>query len=412
MYRMKRLGAAAVALALSLSLGAFAQPASAANQVIKIGIELPISGNDASDGIPMEQAATLAIEQANAHAPKGFTFQADALDDTVNGIHNPQQGVANIRALAADPGVIGVVGPFNSNVAAAEIPVSNQALLPLVSPAATDPTLTQSPRYRPAHPDEFTFFRVSASNDKQAHAAAYSCKQLGLKSIYVIDDNETFGTGLANIFTDAAKSLSLTILGRDHLTVNQQDFRPLLTRIAQMHPDAIYYGGVTSTGGALLRKQMADSGFDTAKTPFVASDGIYDQAFVKIAGPQADDTYFTAAAPNITKLVSAREFISAYQERYHTAPTAFAANAFVAAQVIINATVKAIQSNHGDRPSRAEVLKQLRATKEFHSIVGTFGFDASGDTTNPSMALWKIEHGTPSYLHAIDMRAVKKVVKS
>ncbi|TAM92768.1 branched-chain amino acid ABC transporter substrate-binding protein [bacterium] len=411
MHRMNRLGAAAVALALSFGSVALSQSASAANRVIKIGIELPISGNDASDGIPMEQAATLAVEQANAQAPKGFTFQVDALDDTVNGIHNPQQGVTNIRALAADPQVIGVVGPFNSNVAAAEIPVSNEALLALVSPAATDPALTQSPRYRPSHPDEITFFRVSASNDKQGRAAAYSCKQRGLKNIYVIDDNETFGTGLADVFTAAAKSLGLTILGRDHLTINQQDFRPLLTRVAQMHPDAIYYGGVTSTGGALLRKQMTGSGFDPAKVPFVASDGIYDQAFVKIAGSEADNTYFTAAAPNITKMASAQEFIKAYRERYHSEPTAFAANAYVAAQVIVNATERAIASNHGQLPSRGDVLKHLRATKEFHSIVGVFGFDKNGDTTNPSMALWKIEHGTPTYLHAIDMSAVAKVIK-
>lgn len=353
----------------------------------------------------MEQAVTLAVEQANAKAPKGFVFKVSAFDDTINGVHNPQQGVTNIRSLAADPSVVGVVGPFNSDVAAAEIPVSNQALLPLVSPAATNPALTTA-KYRPTHPNIPTFFRVSASDDRQGRAAAYVAHQLGFKRVFVIDDNETFGIGLADVFTGAAKGEGITILGRDHLTTNQQDFVPLLTRIAQTRPDAIYYGGVTSTGGALLRRQMGSAGLDPAKVAFLGSDGIFDEAFLKIAGPAANNTYFTAASPNIEKMSSARAFIHAYVDRFHAQPTAFGANAYVAAQLIVDAAERAIRASHGAAPTRAQVLANLRNTTSFHSIIGTFSFDKNGETTNPAMALWKIEGNRQVYLHAVDMRAV------
>ncbi|HVA38645.1 MAG TPA: branched-chain amino acid ABC transporter substrate-binding protein [Candidatus Dormibacteraeota bacterium] len=372
-------------------------PAQAADQVIKIGVDLPVSGADASDGIPTQNGVALAIEEANAHAPAGFKFQMDALDDAVGGVHNPQQGATNIRSLAADPEVMGVVGPFNSNVAAAEIPVSNEAGLPLISPSNTNPTLT-SAKYRTTHPKEITYFRVCATDDLQGKAGAEFAKELGFKKVYVVDDNETYGLGLANVFEKEFKSMGGTVLGHDHLTANQQDFKALLTKIAATHPDAIYYGGVTSTGGGLLRQQMAGAGLNPAKIPFEGGDGISDEAFIKIAGPAANNSYYTVAAPNAQKLASAQAFIKAYKAKYKSDIGAYSANAYVAANVMIDAVERAIKANGGKMPTRAQVLKSLQATKDFKSIIGTFGFTTDGNTNNPVISLWKVANDKQVFL--------------
>ncbi|MDE2572125.1 MAG: branched-chain amino acid ABC transporter substrate-binding protein [bacterium] len=397
-----------VALAAIVSLfgtcGAFA-PAQAAEQVIKIGTELPTSGGDASNGIPTQNGAQLAVDEANLHAPAGFRFQLDPLDDAVGGIHNPQQGATNIRSLAADAAVMGVVGPFNSNVAAAEIPVSNETGLPLISPSNTNPTLTKTSKYRTSHPSEITYFRVCATDDVQGKAGAQFAKQLGFKKVYIIDDNETYGLGLANVFDADFKSEGGSVLGHDHVTANQQDFKALLTKVSATHPDAIYYGGVTVTGGGLIRQQMGSSGMDPTKVPFEGGDGISDDEFLKVAGPAANNSYYTVAAPDAEKSASAQAFIKAYKAKFHSDIGAYSANGYVAAQVIIGAVDKAIKENGGKAPTRAQVLKTIQSTKDFKSIIGSFGFDKNGDTTSPVISLWKINGGKQVFVRQINVSA-------
>ncbi|TAM61761.1 branched-chain amino acid ABC transporter substrate-binding protein [bacterium] len=395
-----------VALAAILSMfgtsAAFA-PAQAADQVIKIGVDLPVSGADASDGIPTQNGAALAVEEANAHAPKGFKFEVDALDDAVGGVHNPQQGATNIRSLAADAAVMGVVGPFNSNVAAAEIPVSNETGLPLISPSNTNPTLTKTAKYRTAHPNEITYFRVCATDDVQGKAGAQFAKELGLKKVYVIDDNETYGLGLANVFANDFKEMGGTILGHDHITANQQDFKALLTKVAATKPDAVYYGGTTSTGGGLVRQQMASAGMDPAKVKYEGGDGISDEEFIKVASDAANNSFYTVAAPNAAKSASAQAFIKAYKAKYHSDIGAYSANGYVAAQVIIAAAVKAIKQDGGKAPTRAQVLKNIQGTSGFKSIIGSFGFDKNGDTTNPVISLWTVKDGKQDFVRQINV---------
>src|SRR5579872_876598 len=114
-----------------------------AGSVIRIGADLPVSGGDASDGIPTANGVKLAVIDANKrHLIPGYTLQASVVDDAVNGKHNPSQGAKNIQAFASDASVLGVVGPFNSNVAKAEIPLSNSLGIALISPANTNPDLT------------------------------------------------------------------------------------------------------------------------------------------------------------------------------------------------------------------------------------------------------------------------------
>ena len=374
--------------------------------VIKIGIDMPVSGADASTGIPTRNGAVQAIEEANAKAPKGFSFAAYDLDDAVQGAHDPAQGAQNTKAFVSDGAVLAIVGPFNSNVAKAEIPITNDAGLAQISPSNTSTGLTKgddAKKLRTSHPDTIAYFRVCTTDDKQGAAGASFAKKLGFKKAFVIDDNETYGKGLADVFEAQFKAAGGAVLGHEHLTKGETDYKALLTKAHALGPDVVFYGGTTATGGGLLRKQMADAGMRT--TAYIGGDGISDAEFLKTAADMANGSYYTVAAPETSKLPSATAFVAAYKKRWKTDVGPYSANAYAAANVEIAAVEKALAAaGNKSAPARADVLANIAATKNFASPIGTFGFDANGDTTNPILSLYKIAGGKATFVDQINLK--------
>jgi branched-chain amino acid transport system substrate-binding protein len=376
--------------------------ASAGATTIAIGIDLPLSGADASDGRPTANGAILAIEQADAlgFAHGKYTLKPELLDDAVQGKHDPAAGAQNVKTFIADAAVLAMVGPFNSNVAKSEIPLTNDAGLAQIAPSTVSDGLTVGPQaaaLREAHPDLNAFFRVCTRDSRQGSALASFAHELGWKRIYVVDDNETYGKDLADVFVAQAGRLGVQIVGRDHIVANQQDFKALLTKAKALGPQAVFFGGTTSTGGGLIRRQMGDVGLRAV--PFMGGDGISDQSFLDVAGPMADGTYYSVAAPDATKLPSARAFVAAYRKRFGSAVGPYSANAYTAAQVAIAAIGRAIEAGGGTLPTRAEVLRAVAATHGLQTPIGVVGFDANGDTTAPVLSLVRIVGGTP---HTVD----------
>ncbi|MGH7707508.1 MAG: branched-chain amino acid ABC transporter substrate-binding protein, partial [Vulcanimicrobiaceae bacterium] len=375
----------------------------AADKVIKIGSSLPTSGGETSQGLPTQQGALLAVEQYNAKGlPDGYKFEFDALDDAVQGVHNPAQGAQNMRTFIADPEVLGVVAAFNSNVAQAEIPITNSAGLVQVSPSNTNPSLTKGPdaaKLRTAGKPN-NYFRVCTTDDKQGAAGATFARKFGYKKAFIVDDNETYGKGLADVFEASFKKDGGTVLGHEHVTKGQQDFKALLTKAQSLGPDLIYFGGVTETGGGLLRKQMGDVGM--TKVGFGGGDGISDTEFIKIAGNMANGSFYTIAAPNVQKLPSAQKFIADYKKRFGTDVGPYSANAFAAAQVIMVGCEEALKKNGGKMPTRAEVLTNVQATN-IETPIGKVGFDKNGDTTNGIISAFKIENEKPVFVDQISV---------
>jgi branched-chain amino acid transport system substrate-binding protein len=369
-----------------------------AGNAVKIGIDLPLSGADSSVGRSTLNGMLLAIEQANAKGlPGGVTLQPDQLDDAVQGVHSPQQGVANARTFISDDGVLVMLGPYNSNVAAAQIPVTNAAGLAQISASTVSDGLTlgdDAKNLRRANPTTNTFFRVSTTDSRQGAAAARFARQLGKKTVYIIDDNETYGLDLANVFEKDFTQLGGTVIGHDHIDKGTQDFKALLTKIAATKPDLIFYGGTTSTGAGLIRQQMFDVGL--GNTAFMGGDGIPDIATV--AGPRADGTYYTVAAPNADKLLSARQFVRDYEARFHEPIGPYRANAYAATQVAIAAIAAATKENGGKVPTRAQVLAQIAKTNALSTPIGPVGFDAGGDVLEPVVSLYTIKNGQPVFI--------------
>jgi branched-chain amino acid transport system substrate-binding protein len=377
----------------------------AGGSTIKIGIDLPVSGADASTGIPTRNGAVQAIEEANAKAPAGVSFAAYDLDDAVQGAHDPAQGAQNVRAFVSDAAVLAMIGPFNSSVAQAEIPITNDAGLVEISPSATNPGLTKgdnAAKLRTSHPSVNSFFRVCTTDDRQGAAGAQFARKLGLKKAFIVDDNETYGKGLADVFETQFQADGGTVLGHEHLTKGQTDFKALLTKAGALGPDLIYYGGTTATGGGLLRKQMRDA--NMGSLPFLGGDGISDAEFVKTAGDSANGSYFSVAAPETSKLPSAATFILAYKKRWGTDVGPYSANAYAAANIEIAAVEKAFAADKGQVPSRADVLANVAKTTGFPSPIGPIGFDKDGDTTNPILTIYRVAGGKPVFVDQINLK--------
>jgi branched-chain amino acid transport system substrate-binding protein len=408
LFHLRRPLAFATALTFGIVLAApvaVPAPASAATTV-KIGADLPVSGADATNGIPTRNGVILAIEEANEKPmPGGLKFELSSLDDAVQGVHDPAQGAQNVKTFIADSAVLGMIGPFNSNVAKAEIPLTNDAGLVQISPSNTNVGLTKgddAKKLRGSHPDVNTYFRVCTTDDKQGAAGATFARKLGLKKAFIIDDNETYGKGLADVFEASFAKDGGAVLGHEHITKGQQDFKALLTKVHSQNPDMIFFGGTTASGGGLLRKQMADVGMRDIK--YVGGDGISDEEFSKETGDMANNSYYTVAAPETSKLASAKAFVAAYQKRFHTNPGPYSANAYTGTQIIIAAVLKGIKENQGKLPTRLEVRQNVASTHDFESPIGKLGFDKNGDTTAPILSFYTIKDGKPQFINQINLK--------
>jgi len=388
-------GVAVLSLAMMSPGSGGLQPASgAAGKVIKIGVDLPMSGGEAPNGEPTNNGVLLAIDDANkAGGYKGMMFEEVLKDDAVNGVHDPAQGAKNVQELLADSAVVALVASFNSNVGKATIPITNAAGVVQISPAQTNPGLTK-PEFgaldvRKARPTEINYFRVCPTDDLQGPVAAdYAFKNLKAKKVAILDDQETYGKGIADEFEKEFKRLGGTVVSHDGIPKGTQDFHAILTAIKAKGPDLLFFGGVTTTGGGLVRKQMKDVGLSI---PYEGGDGIVEDEFLKVAGDDANGSYGTVAAENADRLPSAQGFIKGYKAKFNSDPGAYSANAYVAANIIIDA-VKAVG------PDRAKVRAWVASLKDYKSIIGTFSFDKNGDTTNKIISVYAVKNGKCEWL--------------
>ena len=370
---------------------------------IKIGIDLPVSGSDASDGQPTQNGAKLAIKQsakvcgASSHTDACFNLQAFPLDDAVNGVHDVAQGAKNVSQFVSDSSLLGMVGPFNSGVAAGEIPIANSANLAMISPSNTNECLTQEPTdghckgqaAKLRQNGKNNYFRVCTTDLIQGPAGAdYAYNKLGKKKVFVLNDQQQYGLGIAKNFAAQFTKDGGTVLNSDlggFDPTSQTDFKSLLSRAQSLGADVVFFGGTTATKGGQIRKQMAG----IIDAPYVAGDGISGNQFAKDAGANAANSYFTVAGPYPLKLATAQSFNSAYKSEYSADPGAYSAQAYDAAAIVIAAIKKAIDDAGGNMPSRDQVRMEVAKTQNFKGAIGTTSFDSKGDTTLKIITIYK-----------------------
>jgi len=395
--------AAIMGATLIVVLAVGCQSGPAANKTIKLGIELPQSGNEVANGEPTANGVKLAIKQANAkNTVAGYTFDVNNQDDAVNGVHDPDKGAANMRILVADTAVLGVVGAFNSGVSRFEIPVSNEAGLAQCSPANTGTDLTQegSAQYRFNGQDERNYFRVAAPDNIQGPAGAdYTYTDLGKHTVYVMDDTEPFGVGVATAFIERFEELGGTVVKRDSVPKSTTDYTPFFTAAAALNPEAVYFGGTQVTGGGLARKQMVAAGMGAI--PYVGPDGIADLGpgggegtFITLAGVEnSNDVHGTVAG--LHDLPAGSSFITDYKAEFGKDPGAYSALAYACAQTLIQAIKDTAGAAAGNLATWREAVRayifDTAAHHTYDTVMGTISFNACGDIEQPVMSFYKVD---------------------
>ena len=371
---------------------------------ITVATDLPLTGGDSTDGPPVQQAAQLAVEQANSNKVLGgCTLKYESKDDSTvaaNG-HDPVQGKANITSLAADTTVVGVVGPFNSSVAVAEIPVASQNHLALISPSNTNPGLTQVGT-NPAidtnslYPGPHTYFRTIATDTNQAEILAYvATKELNATKAYAIDDQQTYGRGLRLLFEKYYAQDGGTIVdpGSNSLPSTTHDFSTQISDAQSKGAQVIFFGGTSGTGCGVLRSQMPSS------LPELGGDGCQDGKFLTDAGSHANGAEATSA-PDVSKVATSAAFNAAFKQRFGADPYAnspYTPYGYDAMNILIQA-IKAVLVSNGNQPPsdsqtfRDDVVAQLHKIT-YNGAVGTTSFDQNGDTTNTGFTLYQVSGG-------------------
>jgi len=385
----------------------------AGSTTIKVSTDFPVSGKDASGGKPAENGAHLAVDQANANKTiPGYTLQFVPKDDVgPSGAHDPAVGKANITALIGDGLVAGVVGPFNSGVAQAEMPIANQAPIALISPSNTNPCLTQNTEaagctgsndklaiYRPT--GKVTYFRIATTDDHQGGVGAdLLYKEKGYKKVWVVGDAEAYGIGVSDAYTVEWKKDGGTVIGRSSEPGTTTSFVGLLTTIASKHPDVIYFGGTDATGGTLFRQQFKQVP-GLSNTPMGGGDGIVTGDFAKTVAPtHGGPVYGTTGSVDVTTVPAAQDFVNKYKAAYGVLG-AYSANSYDSMNILIQAIKRAIDGgvktpkDSGDAAQakvfRQAVIDQLTKT-DYTGPTGHHTFDANGDTTNKVISIYLLQ---------------------
>ena len=362
------------------------------NTVVTIGVDAPLTGSLTALGQGIKNSVDLAVNTANKNKEvPGITFKIESLDDQAQ----PSSGQQNAAKLVADSSVIGVVGPLNSSVAQSMQKVFDNANLVEVSPANTNPSLTQGPNWatgtkvRPFK----SYFRTATTDAIQGpFAAQYAYSTLGKKKVFLVDDQLTYGVGLVGTFEQEFKTLGGTVAGQDHVTDGTKDFSALVSKIKASGADMVYYGGQYPEAGP-LSGQLKAAG---ANIPLIGGDGIYDPAYITAANGKANGDFATSVGAPVETLDSAKTFVANYNAAKYSAPyAAYGGYSYDSAWAIIEAVKAVAAANSGKLPSNArQAVETAMSSVNFSGVTGTVSFDQYGDATNKQLTVYEVKNGT------------------
>ena len=360
-----------------------------------VASDLPLQGSGRTQTEQMVNAIKFIFKQQNFKAGK-YSVGYQSCDDSTAQAGKWDSGKCstNGNAYARNTSVIGVIGTFNSGCAEIIIPILNRAAngpMGMVSPANTYVGLThKGPAIAPGEPEKYyptgkrNYIRIVAADDFQGAADAQLTKQLGYKSVFILNDKEAYGLGVARDYQNSAKALHLKIAGFTAWDPKASSYEALATRIKNTGASTVFLGGLICENGAKLIKDLRS--VLGSKYPLIAPDGFSD---FTANGPAAAGMYVSVAGIPPEKLAGpGKSFVDDFGAQIGTQVNPYAAYAAQAAVVMLDA----IEASDGTRSS---VTDQLFNTDVKNGILGTFSINQDGDTTaNPVTVYIQTGSGT------------------
>jgi branched-chain amino acid transport system substrate-binding protein len=401
------LGAASVLLIAGCGGGAGGGGGGGEGPTAKIVSDLPMQGANRAQTITMVNAIRLALEQRDGKAGD-VKIEYEVLDDSTAqaGQWDAAKCAENAQQAAQDEEIVGWIGPFNSGCAAVEIPILNEAGLAMISPANTYIGLTK-PSPDPSEPEKYyptgerNYTRVIVADDEQGQAGAILMQEEGVESVYILDDKETYGKGLADELQKSAEELGIEIAGREGIDGSASNYRSLMNKIAAADPDAIYFGGIIENNAAQLIKDKVGAGMSNDEVAFIGPDGIYVDELLTQAGDSAEGIWVTfGGLPESELPPKGQEFVETFEQKYDQEIQPYTAYAYEAANLMLDAIEKAYEED--GEVTREGVLREIFATEDYEGVLGTWSFDEDGDTTLTELSVQRVEDGAFVYQRTID----------
>jgi branched-chain amino acid transport system substrate-binding protein len=363
---------------------------------IKIGSDLPVcsaGGQSTANGVKF------AVDQKNAAGGvNGYTIAYQSFDDCVQGAYSADAGVQNVQTMLGDPKFLGMIGPYNSAVAKAEIPIAAAVHFTMISPSNTSPCLTKlAPtvcNYDPAtlrNGNANNYWRVVTTDDYQGPAMAdYFYKTLNIHNVGILDDSTVFGVGIAAAFEAEFKTLGGTTKHSEYQKATTTDFKSILLNFKNAGAQGIYAGGTDDQNLCVPRKQMKDLGWDV---PFGGGDGIETTLCIDEAAGNEAGIYSTSAGADATKVPGATATIAAFRKAFTGANDfgGYTMQAYDATNALMAAIGRAINDANGSTPTRDQVRVEMSKTKGFVGVIGTYDFDPNGDTSLKIVSIYEVQ---------------------
>ena len=368
-----------------------AQPA-AGGKTIKVYASWPMQGSMIPEGTAMLNAAKMALDEVNSTVA-GYNIQLVFLDDAspTTGSWDGQVEAGNAQKAIADDQALVYFGTYNSGAAKISMPLTNKAGMAQITPANSYPGLTKDGYaqgepgiYRPT--GKVNYFRTFGADDLQGSSAAAWAKCLGFKKVYILDDRQLYGKGVADVFEKTAKQIGLEVVAHDGVESVNIDFRALLTKVKASGADLVYGGFLVDSGGPQIAQQMDALGMFKAGVKFMSEDAMYSDAVPKAVSPEAlnGNLYVTFSSPALDQLPTkaGQNFYKNYKAKYNGDPIGWSIYSYNAMLVILDSIKRAapqIDAAKDVAAKRQAVLDAMTATKDLEGVAGPITFDKNGD---------------------------------
>lgn len=351
---------------LTLAL-AGASMAHAAQPSVRIGYQLPLTGNTAQYGQDFKAAAEIALKEFNASGripvPVEIVFE-DSRSDA-------KEAVSIARKFADDPSIVGVLGDFTSTVSMASAQVYKRAGLSQLSQTASHPDYTKISKWQ---------FRNITNQDQEGPFNADWIASQGFKKVAVIGEQTDWGQSAVQAFEKKAKENGIEVVFSEYFNRGIPDFRSLITKVDRVHPDAIY-GAIFYEDAAQFLKQLHQL---RVKAPVFSSSAAYNEQLIKLAGKDADGLRLTSTFLPTVDAENVRHFVTAWKAvRNGEEPGQFPAQAYDATNIMLAAVARTYPD-----ATRDKVRQALAETKDFPGVTGSTTFDADRE---PHKSLVKVE---------------------